>query len=131
MLDGPRWYVAKVDVSLDGTGDFPAPQVVVDPSTLSSYQRPGSGPPPARVRIDLLDWDIQDGLAVSVFWEGQGGGGNSPIWRLVGRSMEKAFHVGGLQNNADQPTGRIVLTTKSTTTGPLFGSFKIHCVKQP
>ena len=127
MIDGPRWAVLKVDVSLDGSGDYAVPEVIVNPALLSPY-----GPnntPPKRVRVDILDWDVQDGLAVNLLWDGAG---PATLWRMVGRSIEKAFHVGGLQNNADQPTGKITMTTTSTSPGaPLFATFKIHCVKQP
>lgn len=126
MLDGPHNAVFKIDVSLDGTGDLTS-QVIVDPALLSP-----TGPndaPLKRVRVDLLDWDIQDGLVVNLAWDGAG---PASLWRMVGRSIEKAYHVGGLQNNADQPTGKITMTTSSQQAGvPLVGTFKIHCVKQP
>lgn len=131
MLDGARNYVAKVDVALDGSGDISNPYTIVDPRLLSSMGPGSSTLPPSKVRVDLLDWDFQDGIAAYLWWEGPMGDANTPIWRMVGRSIEKAFHVGGLQNNADQATGRITLTTASLTLGvPLVGTFKIHCVKQ-
>ena len=126
MLDGPRNAVFKVDVALDGSGDITNPQTIVDPALLSS-----TGPndaPLHRVRVDLLDWDVQDGLDINLFWDGAG---PAPMWRMVGRSIEKAFHVGGLQNNADQPNGKITMTATSQQAIPLFATFKIHCVKQP
>lgn len=130
MLDGPRNTVVKVDISLDGaSGDFTVPTVLVDPQLLSS-SGPANGPPPRKVRVDDIDWDVQDGLSVNLWW--QGAGNSAPIWRMVGRSREKAFHAGGLQNNADQPTGRITFTTTSTSlNAPLVATFKLHCVKQP
>lgn len=127
LLDGPRNVVVKVDVSLDGVqGDYAIPQMLIQASTLS---RPVAGTvTPLRLRVDLLDWDVQDSLAVNLFWDGVG---DMPIWRMVGRSMEKAFHIGGLQNNADQPTGNIVFTTTSSAINvPLVATFKVHCVKQ-
>lgn len=128
LLDGPRNTVIKVDVSLDGSGDFSVPQVIVNPALLSSTG-PNDGAHPRKVRVDILDWDIQDGLGVYLFWDGAG---SAPLWRMVGRSIEKAYPIGGLQNNADQPTGKITMTTSSTQSGvPLVATFKIHCVKQP
>jgi hypothetical protein len=129
LLDGPRNTVAKVDVSLDGSGDFLNPEIVLDPRTLSSYGPSMRDGPKARLlRVDLLDWDIQDGLMVNLLWEGVG---STRLWTMVGRSLEKAYHIGGLQNNADQPTGRIMFTTTSTQQIPLVATFKIHTVKQP
>ena len=127
MLDGPRNAVFKVDVSLDGSGDYAIPQTIVDPAQLS---RTGPNDAPLkRVRVDILDWDVQDGLSVNLLWDGAG---SAPLWRMVGRSIEKAFHVGGLQNNADTPNGKITMTTSSVQAGvPLAATFKIHCVKQP
>lgn len=128
LNDGPRNTIAVCTISLDGTqGDYQIPQKLINLPTLSSMGV-GFGPHPTRVRVDDLDWDIQNGLSVNLFWEGDG---PASIWRMVGRSREKAFHFGGLQNNADQPTGNITFTTTSTTTGaPLFATFRITCVKQ-
>lgn len=130
LLDGPRNTVVKVDVSLDGSGDYANPEILLDPRTLCSYGPPVnmSGPKARLLRVDLLDWDIQDGLIINLWWEGVG---SMPLWRMVGRSVEKAFPQGGLQNNADQPTGRITFTTTSTQQIPLSATFKIQTVKQP
>ena len=130
LLDGPRNTVAKVDISLDGvSGDYAEQQIILDPRTLSSYgPSMRDGPKSRLLRVDDLDWEIQNGLSVNVFWEGVG---TTPLWRMVGRSREKAWHFGGLQNNADQPTGRITFTTTSTAGGPLFATFRVQTVKQP
>ena len=126
LIDGPRNVVLKVDVSLDGSGDYTNPQTIVNVKTLSSMG-PTFGPNPNRVRVDILDWDVQDGLSIYLWWDGAG---PMPVWRMVGRSIEKAFHIGGLQNNADQPNGNITMTTASAQNGvPLVATFKIHCVK--
>ena len=127
LEDGPRNAIFKVDVSLDGSGDYVNPQTIVDVSTLSSMG-PTFPSHPTRVRVDVLDWDIQASLAINLWWDGLG---PASLWRMVGRSIEKAFHFGGLQNNADEPNGNITLTTASITPGtPLVGSFNIRCVKQ-
>ena len=127
MLDGPRNAVFKVDVSLDGTGDFAIPQTIVDPALLS---RTGPNDAPLkRVRVDVLDWDVQDGLTLNLIWDGAG---PASLWRMVGRSLKKSNDVGGLQNNSDQPSGKITMTTSSVQAGvPLAATFEIHCVKQP
>lgn len=130
LLDGPRNTVVKVDVSLDGSGDYLVPEVLLDPRTLCSPGPPVNmqGPKARLLRVDILDWDVQDGLIINLWWQGAG---DMPLWRMVGRSIEKAYPVGGLQNNADQPTGRITFTTTSTQSTPLAATFKIHTVKQP
>lgn len=128
LMDGPRNTVIKVDVTLDGaSGDVTNPYPIVIPLQLSSAG-PDQGPHPRKVRVDILDWDVQDGLAVNLLWDGVG---PASLWRMVGRSIEKAFHVGGLQNNAEQPNGNITMTTTSSQAVPLVATFKIHCVKQP
>lgn len=127
LVDGPRNSIFKVDVSLDGSADYSNPQTIVNCATLSSMG-PTFGPRPTRIRVDVLDWDVQPGLSINLFWDGFG---PASLWRMVGRSIEKAFHFGGLQNNADQPNGNITMTTTSTTIGvPLVGSFNIRCVKR-
>ena len=127
LLDGPRWAVFKVDIQLDGlSGDFGNPQTIVNLPALSSMG-PTYGLHPKKVRVDILDWDAQDGLSVFLWWDGVG---PTPLWRMVGRSIEKAYHIGGLQNNADQPNGNITMTTQSVQQAPLVATFKIHCVKQ-
>lgn len=127
LEDGPRNAVFKVDVSLDGSQDYANPEMLVQVATLSSMG-PLFGAHPSLVRVDVIDWDVQQGLAINLWWDGQG---DAALWRLVGRSTEKAYHFGGLQNNANQPTGNITFTTTSTTQGvPLVGAFNIRCVKQ-
>lgn len=127
LIDGPRNVVMKVDVSLDGSGDYVNPQTIVNLSTLSSMG-PTFGLHPKDISVIVLDWDIQQSLAVNLFWDGFG---PASLWRMVGRSMEKAYSFGGLRNNADQPNGNITMTTASQSLAvPLVGSFTIRCVKR-
>ncbi len=127
LIDGPRNVVIKIDVSLDGSADYANPENIVVPATLSSMG-PTFGPHPTDLSVPKLDWDIQQGLAINLWWDGMG---DASLWRMVGRSTEKAFPFGGLRNNANQPTGNITMTTVSTSLGvPLVGSFTITCVKR-
>lgn len=127
VLDGPRNAIFKVDLDLDGSGDYLNPEMLVQLSTLSSMG-PTFGPHPQRVSVDIIDWDVQQGLRVNLWWDGAG---DAALWKLVGRSIEKAFYYGGIQNNADQPTGNITFTTTSSVTNvPLSATFHIRCVKQ-
>ena len=130
LVDGARNAVFKVDVSLDGSGDYVIPETVIQVRTLSGFDTTeGLILPKKPLRVDVLDWDVQQGLAINLWWDGAG---PASLWRMVGRSIEKAYHYGGLQNNADQPNGNITFTTTSQTTGvPLVGSFNIRCVKRP
>lgn len=127
LEDGQRNTVVKVDISLDGSGDYPDPQTIVNCALLSKMG-PTFGPHPTRVKVERVDWDVKDGLTVNLWWDGYG---PASLWRLVGRSVEKAHYFGGLVNNADQPNGNITFTTTSTTQGvPLVGTFIISCTKQ-
>ncbi len=129
MIDGPKNFIVKVDVTLDGnSGDFTIPQTIVNCAVMSPME-PNKNVRVTRVRVDEIDWDVQNGLAVNLAWDGAG---PMPLWRMVGRSIEKSWREGGLQNNADQPNGNITMTTTTTAApgAPLVATFKLKCVKQ-
>lgn len=116
--EGPRNAIFKVDVALDGSGDYSIPQTIVDAKLLAT----------PRLRVDRLEWSVQDGMTINLLWDGAG---SSPMWRMTGRGREDAKRIGGLQNNADQPSGKITMTTSSQQSGlPLSASFTIHCTKK-
>lgn len=122
IVDGARNTIIKVDVSLDGSGDFTVPQTIVNPALLSPIRQ---GQRARKLRVQRLEWFAQDGLSINLFWDGAG---SAPLWRMTGRAVEQ---FDGLQNNADQPSGKITMTTTSSTASlPLVASFKIHCVKK-
>src|SRR5574337_567819 len=89
LVDGPRNAIFKVDISLDGSGDYTIPEVLVQVKTLSGFDKPGLTLPKKPLRVDVLDWDIQQGLAINLWWDGAG---DAALWRMVGRSIEKAYH---------------------------------------
>lgn len=88
---------------------------LIDPSTLSAIDSIGTIA--TRLRINRINFDVEDGLAVNLFWDA-----STPvtIWNLVGRGEIKARPFGGLTNNASSPTGIITFTTQGWTTGAVL-----------
>jgi hypothetical protein len=117
LLDGPRNVVVKVTGVLD-TSDL-ASTTVIDPSTLSAIG--AFGTLPTKVRIDMIEYNIEDTLSVNLFWDA-----TTPvlIGEFVGRGTQKYRQFGGLLNNAGAGiTGKITATT--TTTGTAISATNI------
>lgn len=117
MEDGPRNCVVKFEGVLD-TSDL-ASTVVIDPATLSPIDSFGN--PPAQLRIDCIQYNIEDTLSVNLFWDA-----TTPvrIEEFVGRGVQKDYTFGGLTNNAGAgKTGKITATT--TTTGTAISGTNI------
>jgi hypothetical protein len=117
LLDGPRNVVVKVTGVLD-TSDL-ASTTVIDPATLSAIG--AFGTLPTKVRIDMIEYNIEDTLSVNLFWDA-----TVPVLtgEFVGRGSQKYNHFGGLLNNAGAGvTGKITATT--TTTGTAISATNI------
>lgn len=118
LVDDARNTVVKVDMLLD-TSDLGS-TTVVDPALLS--------PAASALRIDKMQFDVEDTLAVNLFWDAA-----SPvsIWRLDGRGNVEAKEFGGLINNAGAgKTGKITMTTQGFTGGAaLSASFVLSLAK--
>lgn len=102
--------------------------VLLDPAQLSAVAN--SGQLASKLRIDKVVYDVEDLLAVNLFWEATT---NVRIWQLVGRGkIEADKKWGGIQNNAGTGvTGKIVLTTQGWSTSALLSfSMIIECTKQ-
>ncbi|SRR6266404_1221348 len=108
LIDGPRNTVAKT------TGDnaIGVPitnQTILDPATLTDMLPGMAGNHLATLlRIDHIDYSISDGITAQLIWDAA-----APIiiCELYGRGKIDAHWYGGLQNNAVNPTGKILLTT--------------------
>jgi len=94
--------------------------VVVDPSTLSQIDAQGTIP--STVRVKRINFDIQDGIQVTLNWDGA-----TPrlLWECAGRGEIKAANFGGITDNAITPNGKITLTTFGGASTSALTSFTI------
>jgi len=104
LNDGYRNTTIKIDGYLNAA-DLTA-VTIIDPSTLS--QMDGQGVIPDRVRVNRINFDIQDGIQVDLNWDGAT---PASLWKLTGRGEIKAKPFGGITDNATTPNGKIIATT--------------------
>src|SRR5512142_1040200 len=121
-VDGPRNVIVKVAIYAD-TADV-STTTVLDPATLSA-----TTPPTNQLRIDEVQYSVQDGWYVSLFWDATTA---IHITDLAGRgTFLIGSPFGGWQNNAGTgKTGKITMTTTGYSTGTMAASFTLHAVKQ-
>ena len=103
--------------------------VVLDPAQLS-YMWEGGLQKATKLRIDQINYNIEDLLSVNLFWEATA---NKRIDELTGRGkQDKMFKFGGLTNNAGAGvTGKIVATTQGWVASAVLSfTLVIECVKQ-
>ena len=93
---------------------------VLDPSTLSQIDAQGSLA--KTVRVKRINFDIQDGIQVTLNWDGA-----TPqlLWECAGRGEIKAASFGGITDNATTPNGKITLTTFGGAATTALTSFTI------
>lgn len=116
LNDGPRNTMLKVVGILDSS-DL-TNQVIVDPSTLSSIQPGMSGSfPPTFVAIKGIDFSVEDALDCRLIWDGAP---TTLIEDVSGRGNFHYGHIGFLQNNAANPTGKILISTQGWTAGAVL-----------
>lgn len=116
LNDGPRNTMIKVVGILDSS-DL-TNQVIVNPATLSSIQPGMSGTfPPTFVAIKRVDFAVEDTLDIRLTWDGSP---TSIIEDLVGRGTFYYGDLGFLQNNAANPTGKILISTQGWTGGAIL-----------
>lgn len=114
--DGPRNTVMKITGILD-SGDV-TDQVIITPAELSSMMPAQAGVfPPNFVALKQLDFVVEDGLEVRLFWEGDS---DALIEVLTGRGCSKYKHFGALRNNAGNPSGNITLSTQGWTASSIL-----------
>jgi hypothetical protein len=120
--DGPRNTVAKVVIYAD-TSDVSS-TLVLDPAALVT-----TNPPSNRLRIDEVQYSVQDGWYVNLFWDAST---QKHITDLAGRgTFLIGSPFGGWINDAGTGvTGKINMTTTGYTSGTMAASFTIHTVKQ-
>lgn len=122
LVDGPRNVVAKVDIEC--TSADLSSTVLLDPATLNA-----TFPPTNQLRIDEIQYSVEDGWFVTLFWDA-----SSPviIVTLSGRGMFPVGpNFGAIQNNAGAgKTGKITATTTGYSTGTMAATFILHCAKQ-
>lgn len=124
LVDGPRNVVVKFEGILD-TSDLGS-TTVVDPAVLSDII---PGTKASKLRIDKVTYNIEDTLAVNLFWDA-----TSPvrIEALEGRGKMDHHRFAGLQNNAGSGiTGKITATTQGWSSSAILSfSLVIELVKQ-
>ncbi len=126
VADGPKNFIVKVVGILD-TSDV-APTAIITPSTMSSMTGRNQDFP-TQVRIDDIDFAIQEGLSVRFEWDA-----TAPVYALdlVKTGNKNFVGDGGLQNNAGTgKTGNVLLSTQGWTTGSIMNfTCTLRCVKQ-
>ena len=125
LVDGPRNYVIKVDGVLD-TSDVSV-ATLIDPATLSPIDV--FGQLPSTVRIDRIFFDVEDTLAVTLWWDATA---DVRIADLAGRGKMQARQYGGLTNNAGAgKTGKVLYSTQGWASGTTLSfTLTLECVKQ-
>lgn len=125
LVDGPRNVVIKYDGILD-TSDVSS-TTLIDPASLSAIDV--NNTLPTKVRIDRVFFDVEDGLAVYLYWDA-----TTPvrIAELAGRGKMYAGKYGGLTNNAGAgKTGKVLVATQGWSAGTTLSfTLILECVKQ-
>ena len=125
LVDGPRNVVIKYDGILD-TSDVSS-TTLIDPASLSAIDV--NNTLPTKVRIDRVFFDVEDGLAVYLYWDA-----TTPvrIAELAGRGKMNACKYGGLTNNAGAgKTGKVLVATQGWSSGTTLSfTLILECVKQ-
>ena len=118
LNDGYRNTTLKISGWVNA-GDI-SNYVVLDPSTLSQIDAQGSLA--KTVRVKRINFDIQDGIQVTLNWDGA-----TPqlLWECAGRGEIKAASFGGITDNATTPNGKITLTTFGGAATTALTSFTI------
>lgn len=127
LEDGDRNVVAKVTGKLD-TSNLSL-TTLLDPATLASVNASTMNPQKAStLAIETVTFDIQDGLIIRLWWDADT---DVPIWYFSGRDKMNMEYTTFLQNNAGTgKTGKILFDTDGYTTGTLYFSLTIQCIKQ-
>ena len=127
LVDSERNLVVKLVGILD-TSNVSLTDLI-DPATVASVNASGlNSQKPTKVAIKKVTYDVEDGLAVNLYWDATA---DVPIWRFVGRGFVMGEHIGFLQNNAGAGvTGKVLYDTDGYTSGSLSFSLLIECIKQ-
>ena len=127
LVDSERNLVVKLVGLLDTSNVSLA--TLIDPATIAAVNASGlNSQQPTKVAIKKVTYDVEDGLAVNLYWDATA---DVPIWRFVGRGFVMGEHIGFLQNNAGAGvTGKVLYDTDGYSSGSLSFSLLIECIKQ-
>jgi hypothetical protein len=127
LVDSERNLVVKLVGILD-TSNVSLTDLI-DPALVASVNATGlNSQKPTKVAIKKVTYDVEDGLAVNLYWDATA---DVPIWRFVGRGFVMGEHIGFLQNNAGAGvTGKVLYDTDGYSSGSLSFSLLIECIKQ-
>ena len=127
LVDSERNLVVKLVGILDTSNVSLA--TLIDPALVAAVNASGlNSQQPTKVAIKKVTYDVEDGLAVNLYWDATA---DVPIWRFVGRGFVMGEHVGFLQNNAGAGvTGKVLYDTDGYSSGSLSFSLLIECIKQ-
>ena len=126
LIDGPRHTVVKLSGILD-TSDIGVTDLL-DPA-LRSDMGPFAGMKASQYRIDRINYDVEDTLAINLFWDATA---DVLITSLTGRGEVDSYPYGGLQNNSGAgKTGKIQYSTAGwAVSGILSFTLILECSKQ-
>jgi hypothetical protein len=127
LVDSERNLVVKLVGILDTSNVSLA--TLIDPALVAAVNASGLNPQqPSKVAIKKVTYDVEDGLAVNLYWDATA---DVPIWRFVGRGFVMGEHIGFLQNNAGAGvTGKVLYDTDGYSSGSVSFSLLIECIKQ-
>lgn len=115
VQDGPFNTILKLTGKLD-TSDQ-AYTIIADPATLSTITTNGTTRA-TLLRVMDIDANVEDGLTVSLWWDTDGTIGNAKLIEDINGRLNMHYRkIGGLTNNATNPTGKIALSTEGWATG--------------
>jgi len=127
LVDSERNLVVKLVGILDTSNVSLA--TLIDPALVAAVNASGlNSQQPTKVAIKKVTYDVEDGLAVNLYWDATA---DVPIWRFVGRGFVMGEHIGFLQNNAGAGvTGKVLYDTDGYSSGSVSFSLLIECIKQ-
>ena len=127
LVDSERNLVVKLVGILDTSNVSLA--TLIDPALVAAVNASGlNSQQPTKVAIKKVTYDVEDGLAVNLYWDATA---DVPIWRFVGRGFVMGEHIGFLQNNAGTGVnGKVLYDTDGYSSGSLSFSLLIECIKQ-
>ncbi len=127
LVDSERNLVIKLVGILD-TGNVSL-TTLIDPALVAAVNASGlNSQQPTKVAIKKINYDVEDGLAVNLYWNATT---DVPIWRFTGRGCVNAEQFGFLQNNAGTGVdGKVLYDTDGYSSGTLSFSMTIECIKQ-
>jgi hypothetical protein len=122
LADGNQKVVVHVVGTLD-TSDLAATDIL-DPATLLQ-----TNPISTQLRIDRIQYDVEDLLAVAILWDATA---DVVAYQCIGRQIFDATLFGGLQNNSGAgKTGKIQISTQGWVAAAILSfNLTIECTKQ-